>query len=114
MILFLYKYSSTENKYKHGALHFINAPYRIGDSYSQIMSLKINYRVGTRNINHDLTSTSRHKYAYLSQGFQITDFSATLMVSLLTPTCTSPFLNIPKSPHNYPRDTPPLKYFHQF
>jgi len=31
MILFLYKYSSTENKYKHGALHFSNTPYGIGD-----------------------------------------------------------------------------------
>ncbi|MFM6008462.1 MAG: DegT/DnrJ/EryC1/StrS family aminotransferase [Sphaerospermopsis kisseleviana] len=35
------------------------------------------------------TSTSRHKYAYLSQVFQITDFSPTLMVGLLAPSCTS-------------------------
>jgi len=36
MILFLYKYSSTENKYKHGALHFINAPYKIRIPHSSV------------------------------------------------------------------------------
>lgn len=36
-----------------------------------------------------LASTSRRKYAYLSQGFQVTDFSPTLMAGLPAPSCTS-------------------------